>query len=212
MNKTALVLLGAFVLVGASFADELDDEFIQQLYPEGGQTLYCQESFTPTSRISVEGVYDERRLAKHFGCRSSRLCTTNKEFETIQQDYHARFPVTRKAELERRRTLFGDLPANLTTDPDCGYKQSFQVFEPPSHAKGNIARAMLYLHDRYKLPFIGTLEMYQRWNREDPIDDEEKRRNDEIEKFQGNRNPFIDDPYRADALKGSSPLNMQFPG
>ncbi|MQX52973.1 endonuclease [Alcanivorax sediminis] len=211
MNKVALVLLGAFLLVGISYANDQDEEFIQQLYPDGGKTLYCQEPFASGSRISIEEIYDDRRLAKHFGCRSGRLCSSNKEFTTIQQDLHGRFPVTTKVELERRRTLFGELPDNIAADPQCGYQQSFQVFEPPAHAKGEVARAMLYLHDRYQLPFIGTLEMYQRWNREDPVDEEEKRRNDEIEKLQGNRNPFIDSPDRADTMKAPSPLNMQFP-
>lgn len=211
MHRLSLGLSAVFLLIGTSFADSEDDLFLQQLYSEGGKTLYCQEPFRSDSRVSVEEIYDERRLAKHFGCRSGRLCRGNKDFTKIQQDRHIRFPVTTKAELVRRRTLFGDLPANITADAECGYKQSFQVFEPPKHAKGDIARAMLYLYDRYELPLIGTLEMYQRWNREDPVDDEEKRRNNEIERFQGNRNPFIDDPGKADNLKGSSPLNMQFP-
>ena len=53
--------------------------------------------------------------------------------------------------------------------------------------------------------------MYQRWNRDDPVDDEERRRNNVIEQVQGNRNPFIDEPNRAESLEASSPLNMQFP-
>ena len=211
MNKFSLVAAALLMSAGTSFADGRDDRFIQQLYPEGGKTLYCQEPFRADSRISVDGLYDDRRLAKHFGCRSSRLCRGNKDFVQINEDYHGLHPVTSKVELVRRRNLFGDLPDNVTVDPECGYQQSFQVFDPPQHAKGDVARAMLYLHERYELPLLGTLEMYQRWNEEDPVDEEEKRRNDEIEKFQGNRNPFIDDPAKADAMKGSSPLNMQFP-
>ncbi|MZR63576.1 endonuclease [Alcanivorax sp. DP30] len=211
MNNISLVLAATFLLVGTSFADGQDERFLEQLYPDGGTTLYCQEAFRAGDRLSVDNIYDERRLAKHFGCRSSRFCTANADYTTISQDLHGRFPVTRKTELDRRRTLFGDLPDNITTDTECGYRQSFQVFEPPLHAKGDVARAMLYLHDRYQLPLIGTLEMYQRWNKEDPVDEGEKRRNDDIEKLQGNRNPFIDNPAKAESLKGSSPLNMQFP-
>ena len=211
MNKFSLVLVATFSLVSTGFADGLDDRFLEQLYPDGGTTLYCQEAFRAGGRLSVDNIYDERRLAKHFGCRSSRFCKSNADFNTIKQDLHGRFPVTTKSELDRRRTLFGDLPDNIAPDAECGYQQSFQVFEPPLHAKGDVARAMLYLYDRYKLPLIGTLEMYQRWNREDPVSEEEKQRNDDIEKVQGNRNPFIDDPAKADALKPSSPLNMQFP-
>ncbi|MED5388299.1 MAG: endonuclease [Pseudomonadota bacterium] len=211
MNKFSLVLLAIFLPIAASYGDTPEATFLRQVYANGGQTLYCQATFKPGDRVSVEHIYDERRLAQHFGCRTSRLCMSNEAFVRISSDRHSLFPVTRRAELDRRRTLFGDLPANTATDEECGYKQSFQVFEPPQSAKGNVARAMLYLHERYQVPLLGTLEMYQRWHREDPVDDEERRRNNVIEQYQGNRNLFIDEPDRANALQGSSPLNMQFP-
>ena len=211
MHKVTLACLASFLPIAASYADGMDALFLKQVYSGGGSTLYCQEAFQPGDRISVEQIYDERRLAQHFGCRSSRLCESNTQFSDIRKDRHALFPVTRRAELDRRRTLFGDLPDTTDKDEKCGYKQSFQVFEPPVNAKGDVARAMLYLHERYELPLLGTLDMYQRWNREDPVTDEERRRNNVIEQLQGNRNAFIDEPDRAQSLQGSSPLNMQFP-
>ena len=211
MYKPTLALLAVFLPVAASYAGGMDTLFLKQIYANGGSTLYCKESFQPADRISVEQIYDKRRLAQHFGCRSSRLCENNPQFADIRKDSHALFPVTRRAELDRRRTLFGDLPDTSTKNEKCGYKQSFQVFEPPASAKGDVARAMLYLHERYELPLLGTLEMYQRWNREDPVTEEERRRNNVIEQQHGNRNPFIDEPDRAQSVRGSSPLNMQFP-
>lgn len=211
MNKFSLVLLAFFLPVATSHGDTPERQFLKQVYANGGKTLYCQEVFQPGDRVSIEHIYDERRLAQHFGCRTSRLCQSNQQFVDVSRDRHSLFPVTRRAELDRRRTLFGDLPANTATDTQCGYKQAFQVFEPPQSAKGDVARAMLYLYDRYDIPLLGTLEMYQRWHRDDPVDDEERRRNNVIEQVQGNRNPFIDEPDRAESLQGSSPLNMQFP-
>jgi deoxyribonuclease-1 len=61
---------------------------------------------------------------------------------------------------------------------------------------------MFYMHDAYGIPIRAQLaRTLERWNREDPVSDEERRRNDLIERLQGNRNPFIDDPARADALR-----------
>ena len=37
----------------------------------------------------------------------------------------------------------------------------------------------------------------KKWNDQDPVDDAELIRNNEIEKLQGNRNPFIDFPNLA---------------
>lgn len=157
MNKFSLVLLAFFLPVAISYGDSPEQQFLQQVYANGGKTLYCQEAFQPGDRVSVEHIYDERRLAQHFGCRTSRLCQSNQQFANATRDRHSLFPVTRRAELDRRRTLLGDLPATTATDSQCGYKQAFQVFEPPRSAKGDVARAMLYLYDRYDIP------CWERW-------------------------------------------------
>lgn len=47
------------------------------------------------------------------------------------------------------------------------------------------------------------LEMLLRWNESDPVDDSEIRRNNVVAKFQGNRNPFIDNQSYADMIWGS---------
>ncbi|MOA17915.1 Extracellular ribonuclease precursor [compost metagenome] len=64
-----------------------------------------------------------------------------------------------------------------------------------------MARAIFYMHSEYGLPIVGQVQMFQQWNRLDPVDDEERARNDQIEFLQGNRNRFIDDPTLADSLQ-----------
>ncbi len=91
--------------------------------------------------------------------------------------------------------------------------------EPDDAFKGDIARLAVYLYVHYNrmgkknndyvcaqgktLNFSGIItpvgdesefELLARWNRIDPPDDMEKYRNDQVEKVQGNRNPFIDHP------------------
>ncbi len=74
--------------------------------------------------------------------------------------------------------------------------------EPRPEVRGNIARAMFYIYDTYDLTiFRKQGELLKRWHREDPPDAEEKRRNDVIEKIQGTRNKFIDQPGLAYELK-----------
>ena len=41
----------------------------------------------------------------------------------------------------------------------------------------------------------------RKWNDEDPVDDAEMERNNQIEKLQGDRNPFIDFPNLVDEIK-----------
>ena len=46
--------------------------------------------------------------------------------------------------------------------------------------------------------------MLFKWNREDPVDQWEIERNNRIEKYQGNRNPFIDHPEFAEKIGSDS--------
>ena len=48
--------------------------------------------------------------------------------------------------------------------------------------------------------YMGLLSVLIQWHREDPVDDVERRRNDEVYAGQGNRNPFIDNPDWADCI------------
>ncbi len=46
--------------------------------------------------------------------------------------------------------------------------------------------------------------LFVRWNAEDPVSQIEIQRNNIIEGAQGNRNPFIDNPYLATIIWGGS--------
>jgi endonuclease I len=92
-----------------------------------------------------------------------------------------------------------------------GSKLGKNCFEPADAVKGNVARALLYFVTRYydknirqgmdyKDFWTNNVPMLLAWNRQDPPDANERRRNDLIEQYQGNRNPFVDDPSLADRI------------
>jgi hypothetical protein len=94
---------------------------------------------------------------------------------------------------------------------DAGAKAGQGVFEPPDAAKGRVARALFYFYTRYHDRNISNsgfspafwnqkLDLLLDWNRRFPPDSAEERRNDLVESFQGNRNPFIDEPGLADRV------------
>ncbi|HEY9185055.1 MAG TPA: Ig-like domain-containing protein [Salegentibacter sp.] len=68
---------------------------------------------------------------------------------------------------------------------------------PGDEWRGDVARMVLYLNLRYNedISKVGNIELFLKWNREDPVSDFERQRNEVIETAQGNRNPFIDNPY-----------------
>ncbi|MGV4412864.1 endonuclease [Chryseobacterium sp. T1] len=108
------------------------------------------------------------------------------------------------------------------------------VFEPINEFKGDFARMHLYFITRYEnllpsfaalnkpnSPFNGTkdqgfetwyIKMLLRWAIQDPLSQKEIDRNNAVQKFQGNRNPFIDHPEWVQAIFGSlmSTDNLSF--
>jgi len=93
-------------------------------------------------------------------------------------------------------------------------------WEPPDVVKGDVARMMFYMAVRYegdsgvpdlelvdrvgtRAPKFGKLCTLLAWHEADPPDDSERRRNDLVFDFQGNRNPFIDHPEFAAAIFGN---------
>ena len=80
---------------------------------------------------------------------------------------------------------------------------------PSDEFKGDVARMVMYMNLHYNLPWdrISTdgVKLMLRWNAEDPVSALEQQRNNVIEEAQGNRNPFIDNPYLATKIWGGNP-------
>ncbi|MEV4479049.1 endonuclease [Micromonospora coxensis] len=94
-------------------------------------------------------------------------------------------------------------------------------FEPRNAVKGDVARMIMYMAIRYEgndgwpnlemnnsvsngtAPYLGRQSVLLQWHAQDPPDTFEKRRNQRIyERWQGNRNPFVDHPEWAGAIWG----------
>ncbi len=183
----------------------IDQVFWQDLYGNGGTTLYCGQPFTRVSgNLTASPIYSSKQLKSAMRCVTDRQCTImNPRYPYIVADLHNYYPALARVELIRRNAQFADLADDIPSkfaDIGCDMKTSYQLVEPRDEAKGNIARAIFYMHVEYDLPIVGLVPMYKNWHRMDPPDAEEKARNDKIEALQGTRNRFIDDPSLADQL------------
>ncbi|WP_298340304.1 endonuclease [uncultured Algibacter sp.] len=89
-------------------------------------------------------------------------------------------------------------------DGSGNYKRIGNGWYPGDEWKGDVARMILYLNVRYreKIEKVGTAELFLKWNVEDPVSEFEEQRNNVIYAAQGNRNPFIDNPYLATLIWG----------
>ncbi len=86
------------------------------------------------------------------------------------------------------------------------YTQTGTAWYPGDDWRGDVARMLMYINLRYNEPFsdIGTLNLFLEWNAKDPVSAIEDQRNRVISQAQGNRNPFIDNPYLATVIWGGT--------
>lgn len=129
----------------------------------------------------------------------------------MRSDLHNLMPTFMHPNGLRGHLPFGQVNGGVEYSNNGGAKLGNGVFEPPNASKGRVARALLYFYTRYQGQAIfhgdfgasfwnSKLETLLQWNRSFPPDANERRRNGLVEQFQGNRNPFIDDPSLADRI------------
>ena len=97
-------------------------------------------------------------------------------------------------------------------------------FYPGDEWKGDVARMMMYMHLRYgnRCQANGVAvstndynpdmpDIFLEWNVEDPVSPYELVRNEVLNDMQGNRNPFIDNPYLATMIWGGEDAENTWP-
>jgi len=113
----------------------------------------------------------------------------------------------------RSNKMFGDAP-----NSQASYSLDTTSYYPGEEWRGDIARIIMYMYMRYTTQCIPNAvgtgattfssdmpDVFLKWNVEDPVSDHEIRRNNVIYSYQGNRNPFIDNPYLATIIWNGQP-------
>lgn len=115
-----------------------------------------------------------------------------------RSDLHQMFGVTGEARAARLNLHYGGVKVAVWSrggskaGPGSHVKP---VFEVRRAQRGDIARAMFYIATVYDLTIPGAEEnTLRRWNRQDPVSRDEKKRNNQIATLQRSRNPFVDFP------------------
>ena len=114
------------------------------------------------------------------------------------------------ADLHHLRTCDDDVNSERLNYPYAGGSGNYQLVNqewyPGDEWRGDIARMVMYLNIRHGETFdkVGGLDLFIAWNIADPVSEFEMQRNNVIYAVQGNRNPFIDNPYLATLIWGGS--------
>ena len=168
--------------------------------------LYCENNYGRNHGVGPGRIPSARYInCEHTWPQSKFNPNMSK---TLQKtDLHHLYPVNNRANSSRGNHPFAEVNGRAVNS-DCtaslrgtAIGTNTTSFEPPSSHKGNVARAIFYFSVRFKMPISAEQEKYLRnWNQEDPVDQEERVRNQEIFEFQNNRNPFIDEPELINAI------------
>ena len=179
-------------------------EFYSQICVKGssqhGEDYKEQGDLNHDGTVDVEGMNAEHGWPQGYFNQSYPM----------RSDLHHIFPSFITPNSARGNLPFA-VVSNAVYSTSNGTKMDSQGFEPADSVKGDAARAMLYFVVRYYDRSIregmnygnfwtNRVPMFLKWNRQDPPDANERRRNDLISQFQGNRNPFVDDPSLADKI------------
>lgn len=121
-----------------------------------------------------------------------------------KSDLHHLYPTDSKANSVRGNYEFDNVNGYPVNEENCTASKTEGhggAFEPPNDHKGNVARALFYFSVRYDISINANQErVLRQWDKLDPIDQEERNRNEIIYQVQKNRNPFIDIPALADKI------------
>lgn len=134
----------------------------------------------------------DRRGKRYRGRRCAAL--VSEEFRRMEGDMHNLFPTIGALNEARSNFGMGMVPDEPRRFGTCDFEILDRTVEPRPGARGEIARAYLYMEATYPGHAIVTARtrpMFDRWNRQDPPDAWEQRRNVLISKIQGKHNRFI---------------------
>ena len=121
----------------------------------------------------------------------------------MQADMYNLFPAIGTVNAVRGNKRYSALPGSSPKFGSCKARVDGDHFEPPDRAKGQVARASLYMEDAYKPRFRLSREqkrLLTAWDKQFPVTEWECRRAKRIEALQGNANKFVKEPCKKTGL------------
>jgi serine protease len=171
----------------------------------------ADESLTEPNKVIT--IYPRKNYAKSAHVSGNSAATWNREHTypnskvsgNADNDNHHIFADDWKTNNERGNLRFGDVAniegnrvkdsSNLGTDNFKGSLGGETFFEPTDVAKGEVARATLYLNTLYGYALNGnfqTDELAVLWALQFPPTNRDMQRNNRVYTNQKNRNPYVD--------------------
>lgn len=126
----------------------------------------------------------------------------NSEYRYMQADMFNLYPAIGAVNALRSNYNFTMLPAAKSDFGSCAMKIDNRKAEPPERARGEIARAYLYMEETYKQYSMSKAQrqLMSAWDKMYPVTDWECTRAKKIYKIQKNKNKVIDNRCAAKGM------------
>lgn len=125
-------------------------------------------------------------------------------FALMEADLHNLWPSVGSINKIRGASAYGMVAGEPREYGSCDFEKADKRAEPREAVRGDLARSVLYMRDRYKVRISERdQKVLEAWDRQDPVDEWEIERNRRIRSIQGNGNPWIE--RRAGAARGTRP-------
>lgn len=159
-----------------------------------------RKSYKRARRIEWEHIVTAHNMGHFRPCwrdGGRKNCTYNDpEFELMEGDLHNLYPAIGEINGDRNNFMF----SQWTNSPEPMYGScetivdfKLKKVQPRKEARGLIARVHFYMEKRYGIRLSKQdRQLFDAWNKMYPVTAEECERDLRIEKYQGNRNPFVE--------------------
>lgn len=128
-----------------------------------------------------------------------KACVQDPVYADMEGDMHNLVPAIGEVNGDRSNFGFSDWNGKPFAYGQCQMliDSKGKRAQPPLRSRGQIARAYLYMADRYKLRLSPQQQqLFAAWHHQYPASQAECQRNDWIERQQGNTNPYIKEQCR----------------
>lgn len=168
---------------------------------------------------SVLLIYTRKVVKKNYhvsgnkGWNREHTYPDSKIGSPANKDNHHIFADDNKTNNTRGNKLFGvvaETTGNRVKDMDGNNTDNYTAgnyFMPLPAARGEVARATMYLTTLYNYSITGnfqSIDLMMKWHLENPVTNREIYRNNTVHGLQKNRNPYIDHPEYACSVWGNT--------
>ena len=137
-----------------------------------------------------------RCVSKNGRSYRGRRCVrkVSRQFQALEADLYNLYPTVGEINGLRSNYAMALFPGEPREFGSCDVEIKDKKIEPRPEIRGDIARTYLYMNwaypDQVSISYR-TERLFKTWDRKDPVDEWEHERAQEIQRFQGNSNPFV---------------------